>query len=180
MKLKCDRLPFKLVYGKNEVDLIFTMGEHIWTQDYVLVHSHPEQAVFVASPQHALAREENLTLEQVLDQHMIFLGDHVYLQQELYKIAKSRGKILNSYIQTESSRTVLELVRQNLGVALLPECITHEACQNHELVILPIKDFSLQFETHIFYHKNKWLTPQMVGLIHLAEQYWMQQEKTSL
>lgn len=161
----------------NDVDLIFTMGERVWARDCILVRSHPEHAVFVASPRHPLAQQSELELKQVLDQHMIFLGDHVYLQQELYKIASSCSKTLTSYIQTDSSRTVLELVHQNLGIAFVPEYIVRPACLDQDLVVLPVKDFSMQFDTHIFYHKNKWVTPQMMGLIRLVEQYWNKQEE---
>ena len=158
----------------NEVDMIFTMGEHWNTRDCECARSHAAHAVFVAAQEHPLAQKESIPLEEALGYPLILTGDKTYLYQELSKLAFRCGRTLNTCIQTDSAKAVMDMVAQNLGVSLLPEYMIRCApfSKSYGLKILPVEGFSMPFYTRIFYHKSKWLTPQMLGLIDLIETYW--------
>lgn len=160
----------------NEVDIIFTMGEIMEFQDCVRACSHPENAVFVAAPEHVLSQQRSIPPETILNYPIILTGHNTYLQRELNKLAFRCHKEIISDIQTESSKIIVDLVRQNLGISFLPEYLIRSAYMKNKLQILPVEGFSLQFYTHIFYHKNKWVTPQMAGLIQLIQEYWVQSD----
>ena len=150
---------------RGEIDLAFTMGHSLQRADCILACSHPEETVFAASPQHPLAKEKELTLSQVLEHEILSIGDNTFLQQEVYKIAAEHGKEVKTHIQTESSLALLELARRNAGVTFLPEYMVRSAVREGSLCILPVRDFRLPFYVAVFYHRNKWVTPQMQGLI---------------
>ncbi len=158
--------------GHNDVDIIFTLGTMASVRDCVRAASHKERAVFAAAPEHPLAHKKELTLADVLSYPIISNGEQTFLQQELYKRALECGKEVQSNIQSESSGIIVSLAEQNLGIALQAEYLLKAAVEAGKLCILPVTDFSLPFYIHIFYHKNKWKTPQMEGLIQLAEAYW--------
>ena len=113
-----------------------------------------------------------MTLEEVLSFPLIEIGHNTFLQQELYKKAAECGCQVISYIQSESSSIIINLVRQDLGVAFLPEYLIRRSVLEKKLRVLPVMDFSMPFHIHIFHHKNKWLTPQMEGIVKLTEEYW--------
>ena len=163
----------------NEVDMIFTLGEAA-AQDCVRAASHRENAVFIASPEHPLAQRASVPLATVFDYPLILTGENTYLQQQLHRMAFQCKKEVSSFLQTESSQLIIELVQQNLGISLLPEGMVRHASRPEKLCILPVKNFSLSFYTHIFYHKNKWVTPQMSSMLNLVEDYWRQIDKEAL
>ena len=154
---------------RGEIDLAFTMGHSLQRADCILACSHPEETVFAASPDHPLAKEKQLTLSQVLDHEILSIGDNTFLQQEVYKMAAECGKSVQSHIQTESSLTLMELAKRGAGITFLPEYVVRSAVKEGSLCILPVQDFRLPFHIAVFYHKNKWVTPQMKGLIELAK-----------
>lgn len=156
----------------NEVDIVFTIGDGIEIRDCICAASHTEQAVFVASQDHPLAQEAAIPLGRILDHSLILTGDNSYLYQKLCHLAFQQKSQITSYIQTDSSRNIIDLVNQNLGIAFLPEYLLRRLSKEYRLKVLPVEDFSMPIYTHIFYHKNKWLTPQMAGIIQLVEQYW--------
>lgn len=163
---------------QNEVDVVFTMGHLTDVKDCVRIASHPERAVFIASKSNPLAAKESLILKEVLSEPIIEIGADTFLQKQLYKRVASEDITIKSYIQTESSKIILDLVDLGLGVAFLPEYLMcTESVGKRDVQILPVGDFSCPFYTHIFYHKNKWISPQMDGLIRLVEDYWVSQDK---
>lgn len=157
---------------RNEVDLIFTMGDQVDVPGCVCACSHEERAVFISSPEHPLAHCERLTLAEVLRQPLILTGEITFLRRELAKAAYRCAQELRPVIQTESSNIILRLIEQNLGISFLPEHLVRTAFLQKRIAILPVADYSLPFSVHIFYHKNKFLTPQMVGLIQLIQEFW--------
>lgn len=162
----------------NEVDLIFAMGNHFNSAGCVCACSHDERAVFVSSVEHPLAQREELSLAEVLTQPLILTSDITFLRSELSKEAYSRGLEITPVIQTESSNIILRLVRQNLGISFLPEHLAYSAFMDGKIAVLPVSDYSLAFQVHIFYHKNKFLSPQMIALIQIIQDYWKSHDQS--
>lgn len=162
---------------QNEVDIVFTMGRLTNVKDCVRIASHPERAVFITSKSNPFANREALTLKEVLAEPIIEIGQDTFLQQELYERTAAEEIPVTSFIQTESSKIILDLVDLGLGNAFLPEYLMcTESVGKRQIQILPVVDFSCPFYMHIFYHKNKWRSPQMDGLIQLVEEYWATQD----
>lgn len=164
--------PLLEMLRKNEVDLIFAMGEQGSTAGFICAASHDERAVFVASPEHPMAQMECVSLADVLRQPLILTGEITLLRQELVKAAGGLGLEVQPVIETQSSNIILSLVRQNLGLSFLPEHMVRSAYLSGKVAVLPVIDYELPFQVHIYYHKNKYLTPQMTGLISQIEGYW--------
>lgn len=158
----------------NEVDLIFTIGDHWDTKDCECAASHREQAVFFAAKGHPFIHTESLSLNEVLKQPLILTGEKTFLYQELSKLAFHYGKELKPCIQTDSAKVIVDMVNQDLGISLLPEYLVRHTpfSRHYGLKVLPVEDFSMTFYTRVFHHRNKWLTPQMLGLLELVEEYW--------
>ena len=80
--------------------------------------------------------------------------------------------VLQTGFQSSTYFFTCNLVRQNLGISFLPEHLVRSAFLSGKVAVLPITDYELPFHVHICYHKNKYLTPQMAGLIQLTQEYW--------
>lgn len=156
----------------NEVDIILTIGDTLGAPDLVHAGNHKEEAVFISSESHHLALQSNVSLQDVFSQPFILTGDNTFIQHELYKRANEIGATVRGVIQTESSRLILEFVRQNLGLSLLPKYMICSGDLGNGIKSLEVKDFYLPFYVNIYYHRNKWLTPQAKGFIDLIGEHW--------
>ena len=140
--------------------------------DLVCPCSHRERSVFIASPRNRLAGKKRLTAADVFAEPFILTGDNTFLQHELFKKAGECGLNIKSPLRTESSKIICELVAQDLGVSFLPEYMVRSPFQRSELAVLDVSDFSHTFSMCVYYHRDKWLTPQMAELIELVQAYW--------
>ena len=156
----------------NSVDVIFTIGSQLDTLDCVRVYSHPEEAVFIAAPHHPLSKRSSIPVEEILEYPIIVTGENSFLQQKLNELALQYGIHPDYPIQAESSRLIIDLIRQNLGISFLPLYMVRRTVLKDTVRILPVVGYSLPFFTNVFYHKNKWITPQMQGLLDLVKWQW--------
>ena len=157
---------------QGTADLIFTIGDRLSVPDLVCPCSHRERSVFIASPRNRLAGKKRLTAADVFAEPFILTGDNTFLQHELFKKAGECGLNIKSPLRTESSKIICELVAQDLGVSFLPEYMVRSPFQRSELAVLDVSDFSHSFSMCVYYHRDKWLTPQMAELIELVQAYW--------
>lgn len=157
---------------QGTADLIFTIGDRLSAPDLVCPCSHRERSVFIASPRNRLAGKKRLTAADVFAEPFILTGDNTFLQHELFKKAGECGLNIKSPLRTESSKIICELVAQDLGVSFLPEYMVRSPFQRSELAVLDVSDFSHSFSMCVYYHRDKWLTPQMAELIELVQAYW--------
>ena len=103
---------------------------------------------------------------------VLLTGSHTVIRQAMEHAARLQGLEVTPFLETESNGFILALVRQNMGISFLPEYRIRKAAQDHEIAVLPVSDFHLELYVNIYYHKNKYVTPQMAGLIQLVQEYW--------
>lgn len=158
----------------GEVDLIFTLSDRQTLPGCIYAGGFTTRAVFFSAPEHPLAARTELTLEEVLQEPLILTRDNTFLRQSLEHEATFRGVELHPIVETASNSFILTLVRQGMGISYLPENLVTSPFFENKVTILPVRDFCLSFYVNCFYHKNKYLTPQMLGMIQLMREYWNQ------
>lgn len=161
---------------KNQVDLILTMGEMINNPEFVRAISHEESGAFFCSKDHPLAKEKDVHLKDVFEYPIILTGDETFFQQELNKLSIQAKKPILSTIKTDSPTVILNLVKENLGITFLNQSLVNYFKEDDGICVLPVSDLDFKFYVHVYYHKNKWVTPQMDHFIQLIDHYW-QNEK---
>ncbi len=71
---------------------------------------------------------------------------------------RNANLIPNIIAESISSRALLKLCQQGLGIMTLPCSQIHDLCQKSELIELTVEDASLFRNYHLIYHKNKYFT----------------------
>ena len=61
------------------------------------------------------------------------------------------------------------MLERSSGISLLPRFAVAEPASRGDLRILEVSDFRLTMYRQMFYHKDKWLTPQMKAFITLVQ-----------
>ena len=62
------------------------------------------------------------------------------------------------------------MVERGLGLSFLPEYIVRDALAAGRVARLNVPDCTVTMRRQLFYHKDKWLTPQMKAFMELAQQ----------
>lgn len=162
----------------GEVDLIFAMSEQPVIPGCICAGGASTRAVFFAAPDHPLAGRQDLTLREVICEPLILTRENTFLRRSLEQTVQMRGMELQPFIETASNSLILSLVRQGMGISFLPEYLIRSPFFAGKTAILPLTDFELPFHIGMFYHKNKYLTPQMTGMIELMRTYWASPQNT--
>lgn len=135
---------------EGEVDIVIT---GIKLPDPRLVNHPFRKAKFclVAAKSNPLTKQQNLIIDDVASQQFIQLKPKQQLQKVLltkYNLVQDTFKRI---MQLESYYAILEAIKADLGIGILPENLIDD--QTHALTILPLKEF--QFSRQLYVVTNK-------------------------
>lgn len=160
---------------RNELDIVFLLDRRLVENGCIQAFSHPEPIVFVARPDDPLARRSDLTLAHVLSRPLILTERQGVYRQALADAASERDLALRPVLEVNNTNIIVELVSQGAGVSFLPAYTVQRSLERGELVRLELRDFSLTMWSQIFYHRNKWVTPQMSAFVQVIREFYADQ-----
>ena len=79
-------------------------------------------------------------------------------------------KELAEHLELGSAALLCQMVEQGMGLSFLPEYIVRPALAAGHLARLSVPDCAVEMHRQLFYHRDKWLTPQMKAFIELVHQ----------
>lgn len=157
---------------KNELDIIFILDRNIVDKDFVKAFSRPEQIIFVTRPDRSFSDSAVVTLNDALNLPLILTEKRGGYRQALEQAAADIGRYVEPILQIDNTEIIIRQVLQGIGVSFLPRYTVQPFIDRGELSVYELSDFELTFNIQIIYHKNKWITPQMVGFIDLLCEYF--------
>lgn len=152
---------------RNEVDIIFTLDKKIMEKDCVSVYSNPETLVFVTSPNHPIAGSHDVQLKTILEQQLILTERVGLYRRTLEDLAATQKLLVKPHMEVDNTDVIISLLKQGLGVSFLPKYTVRSDVSKGTLAIIDADVQPMRFWIQLFYHKNKWVSPQMKGLISL-------------
>lgn len=153
----------------NEIDLFFTCSERLRSPQLVCAWEQKEPMHFVASPEHALARKNKITFQDLADADFLQTEPDLSYGLELNRYFSERGQLLPSFLEVGNPEVVLELIKQNDGISCFPEYVVKKDLENKSLVSLPYDVSEISMWLQLFHHKNKWLNDAIKGFINLIK-----------
>ena len=82
----------------------------------------------------------------------------------------AHGLQLQPYLELGSAALLCQMVERGMGLSFLPEYIVRTALAAGTLARLNVPDCRVEMHRQLFYHRDKWLTPQMKGFIALVRE----------
>ena len=149
----------------NELDIIFTLGQKLSERDCVRAYAQETDICFVAAADSPYAAREQRTFEEICRMPLILTERNSIYRREMEYAAAQRDIELNPILEVDSTSAIISLVKLGMGVSLLPSYVIQSPLQHGELAALDVPDCQIRLWRQIFYHKNKWVTPQMSGFI---------------
>lgn len=154
---------------QNELDIVYFLGKKMYSTDFVCAWSEPVRIVFVSHPENPFANKKSVLLQELVEQPFILTENNGFYRNALEETAMQRGIAIQPLFVIDNTSAIIKLLKKGLGISFLPEYAVKESLINNELVIINVEDCSIQFWSQLFYHKDKWLTPQMESFIELIK-----------
>ena len=153
----------------NDVDLVCTLDNHIYNNNYVIAAEERVGVHFVVSASHPLASKEFLSKEDLLHEDFLLTERGMSYRRLLDDWMAKDSFQIQPVLETGSADLICRLVEQGTGISLLPDYVTESAVQRGTLVRLDAEDFRPELWKQLLYHKNKWISRPLQAVIdHLA------------
>jgi len=154
---------------QNELDMVYFLGKKMHSNDFVCAWSEPVRIVFVSHPDNPFANKKNVLLQELVEQPFILTENTGLYRRTLEEVTMEQGMAIQPLFVIDNTSAIIKLLKKGLGISFLPEYAVQESLSNNELVIIDVEDCSIQLWIQLFYHKDKWLTPQMESFIKLLK-----------
>lgn len=124
--------------------------------------------VLVANSMHPLARQETVSLQDAVQYPFVMetRGNNTRDIFENYVI--TQGLSLDIKMECMDVGAVIELLRGNLGLSVLPLRLVQREVGSGELTIIPVGGSIWRRKFHLAHHKNKYLTRDLRDLSDLV------------
>lgn len=121
---------------------------------------------------HARCPQVELVLHTASTDEMLQLlsTNQVDLVYTLDQCMAAHGLAIHPYLELGSAALLCQMVEQGMGLSFLPEYIVRSALAEGRLARLNVPDCTVMMHRQLFYHRDKWVTPQMNVFIELVQQ----------
>ena len=154
---------------RNELDIVYLLEKKLYDKDFICAWSAPVNIVFVTHPKNPFANKKNVSLHDLVQQPLILTENKGFYRSALDESAMQKGIHLDPLVVFDNTSAIIKLLKKGFGISFLPEYTVNQSIIKNELALIEVKDCNIQFWSQIFYHKDKWLTPQMEGFIELIK-----------
>ncbi len=154
--------------NENALDIVYFLDKRIYDHRWVKVLEEPEEIVFTASSSHPLAGRTDLDLDEVIAQPFLLTERAASYRHILDRYLAAYGKGIRPFLEIGNTDFIVQMLRENTGVSLLPLFSIKNDMKNRILTPLKVKDFHMQVWRQIVYHKDKWVTREMAEFLKLA------------
>ncbi len=157
----------------NEVDMVYTLDNRFSSSELIVQQEQRERIHFCASAHHPLAQQMANGMQQALSweeirKYPLYLTEAgVSYRYNLERLLGEQGHELLPDIELGNAQTLLQLTKESSGISFLPEFILKPALDSGEIQLLCVEGVEIQVWRQLIYHKGKYLTPAMQGMLDL-------------
>jgi DNA-binding transcriptional LysR family regulator len=132
---------------ESELDFALIFDPGIRSELLVVEELFRQSLQLIVSDRHPFCQTapEKLTLQQIALEPLILLAESSRLRRIVDRIFAQRGFRLEPVVEVDSIEVLQELVRQGVGLAIMPPISMRAAHSQDGLAVLPISDLAEEF-----------------------------------
>ncbi len=153
----------------NQVDLVYFLDEPRYSNHWHKEMEEKEQVVFVCASRCRFAGAKDVKIEDFLDQPFFLTEKNANYRRALDKYLASKNILLKPFVEISDTEFILKMVELNNGMSFLPRFAIEKSVAEGRLSILDTSEPEIYMYRQIFYHKDKWKTPEMDEFIRVAK-----------
>ncbi len=150
---------FRLL-NRNEADLVFTLDNHIYHRDYVIVDEEQVGVHFVAAADSPL-RGQRLTPEEIVKEPFLLTEKGMSYRRLMDEEFAKRNLEVEPILESGNTELLCTLIGQGMGIGCLPDYVTRQGVEEGSLCYLTVEGLQTEIWKQLFYHRDKWVSPQM-------------------
>ncbi len=155
---------------QNQLDLVYLSANLSGDPDLKCYDRREENLVFLAAPDHILAKKEKLSLPELLEYDFLVTERSGICYRRLQELAARYDRTVSHSLTVDSTITIANLVQKGMGLAFLPEYSVARLLQEGKLVKLNVDLEPQVYYRQVFCHKNRWVAPFMGRLIEMIKE----------
>ncbi|MDD3894807.1 MAG: LysR family transcriptional regulator [Syntrophomonadaceae bacterium] len=165
-------LDFARWLRENTIDVAFSLDEFINDADLITKVLCKEPMIIVGSNEHPLISKGYMELTDIAQESFIYTERNCSYRSVIEKyLAESKIKPGSSN-EFDSIEAIKQFVLSGLGIALLPYAAVEKELSAGNMVDLKLSEPEIEMYTQLIYHKNKWLSPTLLSLLDLVNEYF--------
>lgn len=154
-----EELIAKLEHG--QLDFIYFLDRPLYQINWVKALEKQEDIVFVCSPSFPLAGRKELDVKDLLGYPFLLTEKDANYRYELDQYLASQNLEILPFLEISNTEFIIRQVRLGMGISFLPYFAVREYVTSGTLTILQVRDFHMSMSRQLFYHRDKWVTPEM-------------------
>lgn len=161
--------PLLEMMDHGKVDLVYFLDEPWYNNNWCKEMEEKEPIVFVCASRCRLAGVPGLKVEDFLDQPFFLTEPNANYRRAFDRYLASKNIDFRPFVEISDTEFILKMVELNNGLSFLPRFAIEKSVAEGRLSILDVAQPDISMYRQIFYHKDKWLTPEMAEFIRVAK-----------
>ncbi len=173
VKISVDILPTEQVV-ENVIELHNDVGfisYPIENEKIFLKEILEDRLVLIVSPANPLAQKQSIDPHDLEKQPMIVYESGSALRTAIDKFIGNKKISVNIPLELSSNRAIKKAVEDGLGVALISRKVADKEIQAGKLVPIPLSDRSIKRRFYMVYHRDKYISEILQGLINQVDSW---------
>lgn len=158
---------------KGLLDFIFLLDEKTYQPNIVTAIETPAKIAFFCAPDSPLAKSDEICLDVLLQKPFILTEKGCNYRNVFETYLASQNKSLTCITEIGYTPYIIDAVKRQHGIGLLPLISLREAISKNEITLLNVTDYQLKMYIQVMYHKNKGLSHLMDAFLKYSRQEGM-------
>lgn len=155
---------FRLL-NQNEVDMVYTLDNHIYNRTYRIASEEKVNAHFVAGTGYDLGEDGGSSLEALVRLPFFLTEKGMSYRRLMDEKLAARSLEIQPVLECGNADLICRLVEQGMGISFLPDYVTREAVRAGNIRYIHIEGFEIDIWKQLLYHHDKWVSPQMQAVM---------------
>ena len=151
--------------NQNEVDLVYTLDNHIYDRNYVTASEEEVSVHFVASSESPLAVRKQVSADELISCPAILTEKNVSYRKILDEYLASHSLELLPYLEIGDTSLICSMVEAGMGISFLPDFVTEASVRAGRMIRFSVPEISVCIWKQMLYHREKWVSPEMQAVM---------------
>ena len=169
-QLSTETIRHKLLQNELDFGIVFLP---LADRELESIPLYTETLAVIASRTHALARQRQLTLDQLRDEPLILMSKKYLIRQIFDQTCQEKGYDFTPVIELSEMDDLREMVEKNIGVSVLPRLYVRSVSPRR-IKAIPLADAPIQRTIGIVYRKGRLMSAAAIALQREVEQFFSQ------
>lgn len=162
-----EMLAVELESGK--LDLVISMCDTPTNPAHKFIRLHMERVSLFGDPTHPLTKRRTVKPEDLAGQTLLLTESGCGYRAKLDRVLAMQNIRPGNITEFSSVEAMKECVCAGMGLALLPAIVVARELRQHRFKALHWAGPSLDINTHMLWHKDKWVSPAMAAFLDLVK-----------